>query len=193
MSNEKNTSRITHHASRSFNLPNTLTVARIVLIPVFITALEYKRYDYALYIFVLAAFTDLMDGLLARLRDQRTQLGRFLDPMADKFILVTAYVFFAYYGLVPPWLTIIVISRDIIIITGVVLLYFITHTLKAEPSIPGKASTAMQFLLLFSVLLNINYGTLPEIRGILIWATAFITAASGLHYIHRGLKLAGEK
>jgi cardiolipin synthase len=176
-----------------FNLPNTLTVARIVLIPVFITTLEYKRYDYSLYIFVLAAFTDLTDGLLARLRNQRTQLGGFLDPLADKFMVVTSYVFFAYYGWLPPWLAIIVISRDIIIITGVVLLYFITHTLRAEPSIHGKASTVIQFLLLFSVLLNINYGILPEIRGILVWTTALITSASGLHYIHKGLKLAGEK
>ena len=188
----KNTSRITHHASWPFNLPNTLTVTRIVLIPVFITTLEYERYDYSLYIFVLAALTDLLDGQLARLRSQRTKLGAYLDPLADKFMLVTSYAFFAYYGLIPAWLATIVISRDVIILTGVLLLYFITHTLRAEPSILGKVSTVMQLLLLFSVLLNINYGILIETGVFLIWTTAFITSASGLQYIYKGLKLAGE-
>jgi cardiolipin synthase len=175
------------------NLPNTLTVTRIVLIPVFITTLEYKRYDYSLYIFVLAAFSDLLDGQLARLSNQRTQLGRYLDPLADKFMLVTSYAFFAYYGWVPAWLAIIVISRDVIILTGVLLLYFLTHTLRAEPSIPGKASTVIQLLLMFSVLLNINYGILPDTKVVLIWAAACITSLSGLHYIYKGLKLAGKK
>lgn len=178
---------------RMFNLPNTLTVIRIVLIPVFITTLEYKRYDYSLYIFILAAVSDLLDGQLARLWSQRTKLGRFLDPLADKFMLMTSYVFFAYYGWVPAWLAIIVISRDVIILTGVLLLYLITQTLRAEPSILGKASTVMQLLLLFSVLLNINYKISLEIKIVLVWTTAFITSASGLHYIYKGLKLAGDK
>lgn len=178
---------------RVFNLPNTLTVTRIVLIPVFITSLEYKRYDYSLYIFILAAFSDLLDGQLARLWSQRTKLGRFLDPLADKFMLMTSYIFFAYYGWVPEWLTIIVISRDVIILTGVLLLYFITQSLRAEPSIPGKASTVMQLLLLFSVLLNINYDIHLDIKMVLVWATAFITSVSGLHYIYKGLKLANYK
>jgi cardiolipin synthase len=175
-----------------FNLPNTLTVTRIVLIPVFITTLEYERYDYALYIFVLAAFSDLLDGQLARLKSQRTKLGGFLDPLADKFMLMTSYVFFAYYGWVPAWLATIVISRDVIILTGVLLLYLVTNKLRAEPSMPGKTSTVMQLLVLFSVLLNINYGILLETKPVLVWGTAFITSASGLHYIFKGLRLASE-
>jgi cardiolipin synthase len=104
------------------NLPNMLTMTRIVLIPVFITTIIYGRYELALYLFVFSSLTDALDGLLARLRDQRTPLGAFLDPLADKFTLVTSFVLFSYYGWIPKWLTITVISRDVIIVTGWMLL-----------------------------------------------------------------------
>ena len=76
------------------NLPNTITIARIVIIPLFITAVIYKRYDYALYLFVIAALTDALDGLIARLTNQKTVFGTFLDPLADKFLLVTSFILF---------------------------------------------------------------------------------------------------
>ncbi|MBM4137319.1 MAG: CDP-diacylglycerol--glycerol-3-phosphate 3-phosphatidyltransferase, partial [Nitrospira sp.] len=107
------------------NLPNALTISRIVIIPIFITAIVYKRYDYALYLFLIAALTDIFDGLFARLKNQKTELGRFLDPLADKFLLVTVFIILSTYGLIPKWLTITVISRDIIVITGWFLLYLI--------------------------------------------------------------------
>lgn len=174
-----------------FNLPNTLTIGRILLIPVFVTVLGYRKYDYALYVFVFASLTDMLDGLLARIKDQRTELGQVLDPLADKFMLVTSFLIFSYYGWIPPWLTIIVISRDIIIVTGTVVLYFLTSTLRVEPSAYGKAAIALQFLLLCVVLLNINYGVLAGLRGALLVAVAILTVVSGLHYIHRGFRLAG--
>jgi cardiolipin synthase len=178
---------------QALNLPNTLTAARIVLIPVFITALEYRKYDYALYVFFFAAVTDLLDGLIARIKKQKTQLGAILDPLADKFMLVTGFVFFAFYGWIPPWLTIIVISRDIIIVTGWTLLYVITHRLKVEPSVLGKVSTTIQSVLLCYVLLNVNFPFIPSLENVLIGITAFITGLSGLHYIFRGFRLASEK
>lgn len=171
------------------NLPNTLTITRIVIIPIFITAVIYKRYDYALYLFVIAALTDTLDGLIARLTNQKTVLGTFLDPLADKFLLVTSFILFSINGLLPKWLTITVISRDIIVIIGWVLIYLITHTSNVEPTITGKAAIAMQLILLCYVLLEINIASLPEINRVLIWATAALTIISGLHYIYRGLKL----
>lgn len=171
------------------NLPNTLTITRIVIIPIFITAVIYKRYDYALYLFVIAALTDTLDGLIARLTNQKTVLGTFLDPLADKFLLVTSFILFSINGLLPEWLTITVISRDIIVIIGWVLIYLITHTSNVEPTITGKAAIAMQLILLCYVLLEINIASLPEINEVLIWATAALTIISGLHYIYRGLKL----
>lgn len=171
------------------NLPNTLTITRIVIIPIFITAVIYKRYDYALYLFVIAALTDTLDGLIARLTNQKTVLGTFLDPLADKFLLVTSFILFSINGWLPKWLTITVISRDIIVIIGWVLIYLITHTSNVEPTITGKAAIAMQLILLCYVLLEINIASLPEINRVLIWATAALTIISGLHYIYRGLKL----
>ncbi len=171
------------------NLPNTLTIARIVIIPLFITAVIYKRYDYALYLFVVAAVTDALDGLIARLTNQKTVFGTFLDPLADKFLLVTSFILFSMNGWVPKWLTVTVISRDVIVIIGWMIIYLVAHISKVEPTITGKAAIAMQVILLCYVLLDINIGSLPDIDFILIWATAVLTIISGLHYIYRGLKL----
>lgn len=175
---------------RVLNLPNSLTIARIVIIPLFIIAVIYKRYDYALYMFIVAALTDTLDGFIARLTNQKTALGTFLDPLADKFLLITSFIVFSMNGWLPKWLTITVISRDVIVITGWVLVYLITHTSNVKPTVTGKAAIAMQLILLCYVLLDINVGFLPnDIQNVLIWLTAALTIISGLHYIYRGFKL----
>ncbi len=171
------------------NIPNTLTITRIVIIPVFITSIIYKRYDYSLYLFIIAAITDILDGLFARLKNQKTTLGTFLDPLADKFLLVTAFIVLSIYGLIPKWLTVIIISRDIVVITGWFLLYFITSTSRVEPSVLGKATIWMQSIFIAYVLIDNNLLFLPDMPPLLLWMTAGITILSGLHYIYRGLKL----
>ena len=173
----------------ALNIPNTFTMARIVIIPVFITSIMYKRYDYSLYLFIIAALTDIFDGLFARLKNQKTALGTFLDPLADKFLLVTAFIILSTYGWIPKWLTITVISRDIIVITGWFLLYLITGTSRVEPSVLGKATIWLQSILIAYVLIDINLLFLPDIPRLLLWTTALLTILSGLHYIYRGLKL----
>lgn len=170
------------------NLPNTLTIMRIILIPVFVTAIIYNRYDYALYVFVIAALTDSLDGLIARLKNQKTTLGTFLDPLADKFLLVTSFILFATYGLIPKWLTITIISRDIIILMGWIILYIVSHTAKVEPTILGKLTIASQLILISYVLFDINFPLLPDMHGYLIWITAALTVSSCLGYIYRGFK-----
>lgn len=171
------------------NLPNVLTITRIFIIPIFITAIIYKRYNYALYLFLIAALTDILDGLFARLKNQKTTLGTFLDPLADKFLLVTAFIVLSIYGLIPKWLTVIIISRDIVVITGWFLLYFITSTSRVEPSVLGKATIWMQSIFIAYVLIDNNLPFLPDMPPLLLWMTAGITILSGLHYIYRGLKL----
>ena len=173
----------------ALNIPNTFTMARIVIIPVFITSIMYKRYDYSLYLFIIAALTDIFDGLFARLKNQKTALGTFLDPLADKFLLVTAFIILSTYGWIPKWLTITVISRDIIVVTGWFLLYLITGTSRVEPSVLGKATIWLQSILIAYVLIDINLPFLPDIPRLLLWTTALLTILSGLHYIYRGLKL----
>lgn len=172
----------------ALNIPNTLTITRIVIIPVFITSIIYKRYDYALYLFIVAALTDLFDGLFARLTNQRTALGTFLDPLADKFLLVTAFIIFSIYDWIPKWLTITVISRDVIIVTGWFLLYFTTGRSKVDPSLLGKTTIWIQSLLIAYVLAYINC-FVPELPRVFLLLTAGTTILSGLHYIYRGLKV----
>lgn len=171
------------------NIPNTLTITRIVIIPLFITSIIYKRYDYSLYLFIIAALTDLFDGLFARLKNQKTALGTFLDPLADKFLLVTSFIILSIYGWTPKWLTITVISRDIIIIIGWFLLYLISGRSIVEPSMLGKVTILMQTILIAYVLIHINLPSLPDLPPLLLWVTAGLTILSGLNYIYRGLKL----
>lgn len=170
------------------NIPNTFTIARIVIIPVFITSIIYKRYDYALYLFIIAALTDLFDGLFARLTNQRTALGTFLDPLADKFLLVTAFIIFSIYDWIPKWLTITVISRDVIVVSGWLILYLTTGRSKVDPSLLGKTTIWFQSLLIAYILVYINR-FLPNTPRLFFFLTAGITILSGLHYIYRGLKI----
>jgi cardiolipin synthase len=175
------------------NIPNTLTMTRIVIIPIFVTSIIYKRYDYSLYLFVIAALTDMFDGLFARLTNQKTALGTFLDPLADKFLLVSSFIVLSVYGWLPKWLTITVISRDLIITIGWFLLYLIGGVSKVEPSILGKTTIWLQSILIAYILVDINVKIdlflLPVIPRLLQWVTAGFTILSGLHYLHRGLKL----
>ena len=172
------------------NIPNTLTIGRIVIIPVFLTAIIYKRYDYAFYLFIIAAITDIFDGLFARLKDQRTSLGMFLDPLADKFLIVTSIIILSVYGWIPKWLAITVISRDIIVVIGWFLLYLVSGTAKVEPSLLGRATIWVQSVFIAYVLMNRTFLSLPAVYNpVLQWITAGITIISGLHYVYRGLKL----
>lgn len=174
------------------NIPNTLTIARIVIIPVLITAIIYDRYRSALYLFVIAALTDMLDGLFARLTNQKTPLGTFLDPLADKFLLVSSFIIFTVYGWIPKWFTIIVISRDIIVVIGYFLLYMITRSLTVEPVFLGKAAISIQLCILAYVLLKVNMVGLPPVHDGLFILAAVLTAISGLQYIYRGFTVTDE-
>lgn len=168
------------------NIPNTLTISRIVLIPAFITCVVYAQNRLALLIFAVAAVTDLLDGFFARLTNQKTPLGTFLDPLADKFLLVSSFILFAVYGWIPTWLAITVISRDIIVVTGWLLLYLLTNTAKVETVRLGKAAIALQLITIAYVLLRVNVASLPPLHTVLFPATAALTAISGLQYVYRG-------
>jgi cardiolipin synthase len=172
------------------NLPNILTLLRILLLPVFAAALIYGNSSYALIIFLAASVTDILDGQIARMKKQITVFGSILDPVADKFFMLTAFIIMAVYGWIPKWLTIIVISRDLIIVTGWLILSFVTHDPKVEPNIFGKISSALQFFLIGLVLLSINMGESFSVPDILMFIVAIFTAISGVFYIYRGFKAA---
>ena len=178
---------------RVLNLPNSITFVRIIILPVFVTALVYNRYEAALFIFIIAGISDALDGLLARITDQKTTLGAFLDPLADKFLMVTSFVLFSYYGWAPKWLTIIVISRDLIVTLGWVLLSLIYGKTGISPCLTGKAANAAQLVFIAYILLAINLKASIRPEDWMLWTVALLTISSGLQYVYRGLKQAGEK
>ena len=143
-------------SSRIVTVPNTLTVFRMVLIPVFITLLFYQRFVLALGVFVIAGVTDGLDGLLARRFDQQSQLGTILDPIADKLMMVSAFVVLSLKLVFPPpvpshlpipfWVTAAVISRDVFIVVGAAAINIMTGFRGFRPSLLGKVNTTIQIV-----------------------------------------------
>ncbi len=177
------------------SIPNYLTLLRILLTPVFFIALvsygpgkENLRL-LALGIFVIAALTDALDGLLARFLKQRTALGQMLDPLADKILLLSGFIglFFvsSLYYRPPLWIIITIIFRDVFLLIGFFSLNFMTPKIAVVPNRWGKMTTASQMILLCFVLLEWPLA-IP-----LSYLTAFFTIVSGIIYISRGLKIVG--
>lgn len=173
------------------NIPNFLSLSRILLVPVFVIFLIQAEYDRALITFIVAGLTDALDGTLARLLKCQTTLGAYLDPIADKFLLVTSFVTLAIFGLVPGWLAVIVISRDVIILLGIAILTLMSATYEIRPAIVGKITTALQVATVFLTLLHKAFMHHFEDYWILalFWVTALFTIISGLIYIVRGVRI----
>ena len=174
------------------NIPNTLTLIRILLTPVFAICLIRHLFDGALFVFVVAAITDGLDGLVARLFKRKTTLGAYLDPAADKLLLITAFVTLAIQRMIPGWLSVIVITRDILIILGVALLNIMDRSIEIKPSVLSKITTVAQLTTVCSVLVAHQVNTIAQIEWFLFWSTASVTTASGFHYIYRGLNILQE-
>jgi len=175
------------------NLPNLLTLTRILLLPFFAATLIYREYQYALMLFVVASVTDVLDGLIARIKNQITYFGTILDPVADKFFIITSYVLMSNFALIPKWLTIIVISKDIIVITGCLIVYFVTNKLVIEPSFLGKVSSTCQFILIGLVLLLLNLGDGLSVPFFLFIIVAILTSAAGIDYVIKGLRVVNSE
>ena len=168
-------------------LANWLTVLRILLIPVFVTLLVYRRPGLALLVFALAAFTDLLDGWVARhLKDEST-LGAFLDPMADKLLLTASFVTLTYLKVLPFWISAVVISRDVILVFGALLIYMLGGRIHPRPTWAGKAATFFQVLAVLTGLLARFFGVQLAPRPVL-WIAAAFTIISGLQYIVQGMR-----
>jgi cardiolipin synthase (CMP-forming) len=190
-------------SSRIVTVPNMLTIFRMVLIPVFVTLVFYQRFLLALTAFVVAGITDGLDGLLARRFDQRSQLGTILDPIADKLMLVTAFVVLSMRSVfpqplpnhlpIPFWVTIAVISRDVFIVVGAAAINIMTGFRGFRPSFLGKLNTTVQIIAIGIIMFaaSVPYGTgyyLPT-----LYATVFALALlSGTHYIFFASKLLNE-
>src|SRR3989338_4153434 len=129
---------------RKMTLANKITVLRIIAIPIFIIVLLQGHMTWARVIFILSVFSDALDGALARIRGERTPLGSFLDPLADKLLLMATFIAYTYLGWIPVWIFIAVLSRDLLIIMGWAVVYILTGNSKIQPRPLGKLTTALQ-------------------------------------------------
>jgi cardiolipin synthase len=177
-----------------FTPANQLTLLRMLLIPAFVILVVYGEFGWALGIFMAAGITDGLDGLLARLTDQKTSIGAWLDPMADKLLLVTTFVVLTWPGLglanrFPIWLTVCIISRDVVIVLTVAIVNLAIGRRTFRPSIFGKIATAM-YMLTAVVALVYNYlGRHSTLFEVLVWASLAITLISAFHYIFHAARI----
>jgi cardiolipin synthase (CMP-forming) len=172
-------------------IPNILTVGRLVLVPCFIAASIQRMYTVAFVIFVTAAATDILDGMIARRLNQRSRLGALLDPAADKLLMVSGYVFYTLSNelplvKIPMWLTFVVFIRDFLIALFAYLLYTRVHIKKFPPLWPGKISTVLQAVTLgCAIAVNSWAPSLLPLAHALFRAALVMTLASSWVYMRR--------
>jgi cardiolipin synthase len=171
-------------ASRILTVPNQLTFLRLGFLPFFIISIHYRRYDVALGILILAGLTDGLDGLLARSLNQKTALGAYLDPIADKLLLSSSFLVLALEGKIRWWLATLVLSRDVLLLTSAAVILVVVGYRPFPPSVFGKLTTALQILLVFVVVLLAvtNWPWLQFVRIDLGYLVAGFTVFSGFHY-----------
>ena len=168
-------------------LANWLTVLRILLIPVFISLLVYKQRGPALAVFLAAALTDLLDGYVARHRGSQSRLGAFLDPMADKLLLMSSFVTLTWLKVLPFWIAAVVISRDLILVMGALAIHMAGGRITPRPTRAGKLATFFQVVTVFFGVVTPFYGWPAGLKGVM-WLAAIFTIGSGLQYIVQGMR-----
>lgn len=176
-------------------LANRITLIRFLLVPFFVGSLVYYQpeKDYlrllAIVLFILAIVTDGLDGYIARTRSQRSSLGVILDPLADKLLLMSAFIVLATLKTlperfrIPPWVSILVMSREVFILSGSAVIYLITQNLEVHPSRLGKMTTFFQMMTVLVVLFGLG------LRSIVCDVTSALTVLSGLGYLRYGTRL----
>ena len=170
-------------------LPNIITVGRLCMVPATIWLILNDRLDLAFGLFVGAGISDAVDGWLARIRNARSALGAILDPLADKTLLVSVYVTLAAIGVLPDWLAILVVFRDLLIIGGFLMLWVLGSTPRVRPLLVSKLNTALQIGLAALALALAGFGlAAPGLLAAAVWATAASTLVSGTAYVWLALR-----
>jgi cardiolipin synthase len=182
--------------ARLINIANALTAFRVLLVPAFAYLLISNRIRLALIVFAACGLSDALDGLLARWLKQRTLVGFYLDPIADKLLMATSFIVLAYVKILPEWLAILVISRDIFILVGS-LMILLLDTGKIQATFLSKANTAVQIV---TVLYFLAVNAFPGWEGLVggeaseiattgvVALCALTTALSGVHYLFIGMR-----
>jgi cardiolipin synthase len=178
------------------NVPNALTLLRILTVPAFLILLTSGRPGLALAVFVAGGVTDALDGAIARLTDTKTELGAILDPLADKLLLLSSFCVLAFMELVPNWLTVLVLFRDVFLLIGYFVLFVFTgEWIEVRPSVVGKVTTFFQLGSVTLVLLSVSWPeALPaSLRTVCFIAAGTATGVSGLQYMWRGLRWLNQR
>jgi cardiolipin synthase len=174
-------------AQKTLTLASKITVLRIIAIPLFVIALIEGHLDAARILFILSVFSDALDGMLARVRGERTPLGSFLDPLADKLLLVVTFVAYTYLHWIPVWIFIAVVSRDLLILMGWTIVYILTGNSKIQPRILGKITTALQMAVCLSKLINLA----DPLYHAVLYTMIASTILSAIDYVWIGNKRLG--
>ncbi|PPQ27589.1 CDP-alcohol phosphatidyltransferase [Rhodopila globiformis] len=165
------------------NLPNIITFGRLCAVPLAFWMIIDHRIDQAFILFMVAGASDALDGWLAR-RYGGNAIGAMMDPVADKALLVTMYVTLAAVDILPAWVAILVVFRDVVIVGGVVILSVMGHAIVIRPLYISKVNTLAQLMLVAASLLQGGYGVgLPWLTTVLIWGVTLTTLASGAAYV----------
>ena len=176
--------------SSTITVPNLISIFRLVLVPVAIDAILTGRFDVAFWVFLIAGVSDGIDGFIARHFDQRSELGSYLDPLADKLLLVSIFVTLAVIAIIPVWLAILVLSRDVLIIGAIVLSWGLGRRLPIQPIMVSKANTTAQIafaaMVLFSRAFGWDVGGLWTLGMVLV---AGLTIVSGIAYVVDWLRI----
>src|SRR5690242_7000717 len=180
-------SRSSSTRTRTMTLASKITVLRIMAIPFFAIALLGHHLLISQILFCLSVFSDALDGTIARLRGERTPLGAFLDPLADKLLLVVSYIIFSYLNWIPLWVFVAVVSRDLIIILGWTVVYILTGNSKIQPRPLGKITTVLQMAVAVAALFSLN----DSLFHTLLYAMIAATALSAGDYVWIGNKRLG--
>jgi cardiolipin synthase (CMP-forming) len=170
-------------------LPNIITIARIFSVPVMIWLIVTDNLGYGFVLFVVAGLSDALDGFLARKFRWQTELGSYLDPIADKTMLTSVYASLTFHGYMPIWLGILVVSRDLLIVGAVVLAWLLERAMEIRPLLIGKLNTGLQILLAAAILADVGFGMGwgAYIRPF-IWVTGAVTALSAFLYLFGWLR-----
>ncbi len=166
------------------NIPNIITLGRIFLVPVVFWLLVSRRLETAFFVFLVAGVSDAVDGFLAKRYGWQTELGAYMDPLADKLLLVTVFVAFGFLDELPSWLVIAVVSRDLLIIIAFLFAWGVGHPLVVKPYRISKVNTVAQIALAALVLADGAFGLgWSTLRLVMVWITAALTLGSLAAYL----------
>lgn len=183
--------------TRIFTVANILSVSRILLVPVFLVMMLHHRIIAAFIVFLLAASTDLLDGIAARVWQQKTKLGAYLDPAGDKILMTASFIILAFPSLsfpnvVPLWFVISIVGRDLFIVTSAFVLYKLKGQKTFTPTLLGKISTASQMGVLVFVLFFNSLQISPVYLSWLYYWTLALTILSTIHYVYIGIGMLSQ-